>query len=146
MFTVTLLGVFALAALSVAVMGANVYAHNAQKMENNFDTRTSLIYIAQKVRQCPGEAFTVEQIDGNDALVLHEVYNGVQYDSWIYVYDGQLKELMISSDTAPVPQDGQSIMELKEMHIDSGTNSVTIHITNMDGEQNSLTLAGRTDV
>ncbi|MDR3072226.1 MAG: DUF4860 domain-containing protein, partial [Clostridiales Family XIII bacterium] len=99
LFTVTLLGVFALAALSCAVMGANVYSHNAEKMQNNFDTRTSLIYITQKIRQCPEENFTIESVGNTEALVLHETYNGINYESWFYVHEGVLRELMIEKGT-----------------------------------------------
>jgi hypothetical protein len=144
MFTITLLGVFALAALFVAVMGAQVYAHSAEKMQANFDTRTSLVYIAEKVRQCPGENFDVKQVDGLDALVLTERHKGQDYESWIYVYDEKMYELFIKSGDAVSPGDGQAIMDLKSMQIDTDGRLLSITVENPAGDSDSLTLSRRT--
>jgi hypothetical protein len=144
MFTVTLLGVFALAALFVAIMGAQVYSRSAQNLEANFDTRTSLVYISEKVRQCAGEDFTVEQVDGNDALVLREKYSGNAYESWIYIYDGKLYEVMVAEGVPVKGGDGQSIMNINSLSITDTDGLITITIENLSGETNSLSLSRRT--
>ena len=38
---------FAMSALFVAAIGANVYANSAKKMQSNYDTRTSIVYLAE---------------------------------------------------------------------------------------------------
>jgi hypothetical protein len=144
MFTITLLGVFALAALFVAVMGAQVYAHSADKMQANFDTRTSLVYIAEKVRQCPGENFSIEQLDGADALVLREQHEDRDYESWIYVYDEKMYEVLIASGNTVSPGDGEAIMDLKSMKVEYDGSLLTITVENPEGGKDSLTLSRRT--
>jgi hypothetical protein len=144
MFSITLLGLFALLSLSVAAMGSNVYAHNADKMESNFDTRTSLIYMAQKVRQTPADDFYVDQVGNEDALVLRETYYGKQFESWIFYYNGGLQEVMVSEGENVVPSRGQKIMDLEGMKIKQTDVSITITVKNQNGKDISITLAGRT--
>jgi hypothetical protein len=67
MFTVLLLGVFALSVVFVSVLGAEVYQSSAAKMQANFDTRTSLVYIAEKVRQSASTNFDVRELDGDQS-------------------------------------------------------------------------------
>jgi hypothetical protein len=144
MFTITLLGVFAMTALLVAVMGAQVYSHAADKLQANFDTRTSLVYIAEKVRQCPGERIEVERMGGSTALVLTEQYDGVDYESWIYAHDGKMYELLIKKGDPMSPGDGQRIMDLESLDIEKDGDLLTVTIVNAGGNEDSLTLSRRT--
>ena len=145
MFTITLLGVFALAALFVAVMGAQVYQHNAEKMQANFDTRTSILYMAEKIRQTPSGNFVKKDLAGNDALVLIEDIDGTIYESWIYVYDNTLFEVMIEQDTTLSPGNGQAIMTLNSMSIEEKSNLLNITIENSQGRKESLSIGRRGD-
>ena len=51
LFTLGLLCVFAASALAVVLIGAHVYQSTAADMDANYTTRTSLSYVAEKVRQ-----------------------------------------------------------------------------------------------
>jgi hypothetical protein len=144
MFTVTLLGVFALTALLVAVMGAQVYAHSADKLQANFDTRTSLVYISEKFRQCQGERYRIEQVGDSSALVLTEQYDGEDYESWIYAHGGTMYELLIKSGTPVTQGDGQRIMDLQSMRIEEEGELLTVTVVNSKGDEDSLTLSRRT--
>ena len=143
MFTITLLGVFALAALFVAVMGAQVYSHNAEKMQANFDTRTSVIYMAEKIRQTPGGNFEKKDIDGNDALVLIEDIDGNKFESWIYVHDNTLFEVMINQGASIRPGEGQAIMSLNSMTIEEKDDLFNIMVENSQGTKESLSIGRR---
>jgi hypothetical protein len=139
-FTVALLGVFAMAALLVAVMGARVYSSSADRMSANYQVRTSLVYMAEKVRQCPGE-ISVRSVGENDALVLSEEIDEVTYESWIYASDGYLYEIVIQSGSKINPGEGQQIMELASMSASQTRGTLDIEITNMEGKTESLTLS-----
>ncbi|MDR2157426.1 MAG: DUF4860 domain-containing protein [Clostridiales Family XIII bacterium] len=144
MFTITLLGVFALSALSVAVIGAQVYAHSADRLRANFDTRTSLVYIAEKFRQCPGGRYAIEKVGDSDALVLTEQYGGQDYESWIYAHDGKMYELFVKSGNRVSPGDGQQIMTLRSMTMKRDGALLIVTVVNSGGNEESLTLSGRT--
>jgi hypothetical protein len=146
MFTITLLGVFALAAIFVAVMGASVYQSSAEKMQANFDTRTSLVYIAEKVRQSPqgGDGdIEVRQLNGHDALVLKETYDKRVFETWIFVKDGKLHEVMAEDGTDISDTDGQTIMALKSLEFDDNGRTLKITVVNSSDEQRSLTIGRR---
>jgi hypothetical protein len=145
MFTITLLGVFALAAIFVAVMGANVYKGSAEKMHDNFDTRTSLVYIAEKVRQSPKDNYEVRQLQGEDALVLKETYDARVFETWIFVKDSKLHELMVEEGTDISDFGGQTvtIMNLDSLSFDDNGRVLKITVINSSGDEESLTLGRR---
>jgi hypothetical protein len=143
-FTVLLLGVFALAAVVVAVLGAQVYRSSAEKMQSNFDTRTSLVYIAEKLRQSASTNFEVKDIGGSESLVISEKYSdGGNYETWIYAYGGKLYEATVVSGNNVTPGMGQSIMNMDSMNFDVDEGLVKITTVNESGDEESLTLGRR---
>jgi hypothetical protein len=144
MFTVLLLGVFALAAIFVAVLGAEVYQSSAAKMQANFDTRTSLVYIAEKVRQSASTDFDVRDLDGSPALVVTESYDdGNDYETWIYATSGKLYETTVQAGTEVAAGSGQAIMDMKSMDFKVEGNLVRITSVNDAGDEESLTIGRR---
>ena len=144
MFTVLLLGIFALTAIFVAVMGARVYAHSADKMHANFDTRTSLVYLSEKIRTNPGDDFSVRDVDGSAALVLTEDVNGVKYESWVFVYNDRLCEATVRSGDTVLPGAAQQIMDLHELDVVMRDGGVEISVLTVSGERNSTFISSRT--
>jgi hypothetical protein len=145
MFTVTLLGVFALTALLVAMMGAQVYSHSADKMQDNFDTRTSLVYLSEKIRQYPGNDLSITEVYGNQALCLAREADGIQYETWIYVYEDGLYEANVPTGTVIMPgEHGQWLMALKAMDITYSDKLLTIFVESQNGEKNSICISSRT--
>jgi hypothetical protein len=142
-FTLLLLGVFALSVVSVAALGVQVYRSSAAKMQANFDTRTSLIYIAEKVRQNGGAGFGVREVAGQPALVIEEEYGSGTYETWIYVTDGTLFETTVKSGAEVSPGGGQAIMDLKSVDFKVDGKLVRITSVNSAGDEESLTLRGR---
>ena len=51
LFVLALFGVFAVSALSLVTIGADVYQHTVEDMSVNYDSRTAVSYIMEKVRQ-----------------------------------------------------------------------------------------------
>jgi hypothetical protein len=143
-FTLLLLGVFALSAIFVAVLGAQVYQSSAEKMQANFDTRTSLVYISEKVRQSTGTNFEVRDLNGQSALVIVEKYDdGRTYETWMYAYDGKLCETTIRAGSAIEPGVGQKIMDMKSMDFEADGDLVKVTSVNDAGDEESLTLSRR---
>jgi hypothetical protein len=145
MFTITLLCIFAMVAIFVAVMGAQVYKSSAEKMQANFDTRLSLVYFAQKIRSCPGENIEVKEAFGGQALVLYEDYDGKTFASWIFVSGGNLYEAMLEDGATPTRGSGQVIMQLESMDVQLRDSMIDIKIVKSDGTDDSITLGRRID-
>lgn len=111
LFTLSLFGVFTICALIVAAIGVQVYQYTVSNMENNYTVRTSLTYVAEKIRQHDeAGGVRIGQIGGAEALLLNEEYDGVAYTTYIYAWEQELHELFIREDREAKPEDGQSVM------------------------------------
>jgi hypothetical protein len=144
LFTILLLGIFALAAIFVAVMGAKVFANSADKMQANFDTRTSIVYLSEKIRTCPGDRYDVRMIGDASALVLSETIDGTLYESWIFIADGQLCEATVISGDTVVPGTAQRIMPLAFFDAKLENGGVEITVTTNNGDTSTTFISGRT--
>ena len=108
LFTLALFCVFAASALMVVVIGANVYRQTVRGMDSNYDSRTSLTYLTEKVRQNDAaNAVTIRSVGDSPALVLSQQAGERIYETWIYVYDGYLRELDPTGNKV-VFEDGKS--------------------------------------
>ena len=144
MFTILLLGIFAMAAIFVAVMGAKVYANSADKMQANFDTRTSIVYLSEKIRTNPGGDYAIKDIDGTTALVLTEEINDNIFESWIFVANDRLSEITIKQGDQVLPSSAQQIMDLKSLDVVMRDGGVEITVVTVAGDVNTTFISGRT--
>lgn len=111
LFVLALFGIFALSAIFLITIGANIYGKTMANMEKNFGTRTALAYITEKVRQSDLEnQISVGELDGCPALVISSGTGENQYKTYLYEYQGTLKELMMKQDILLSPSAGQDIL------------------------------------
>ena len=147
MFTVLLLGIFAMAAIFVAVMGARVYANSAEKMHANFDTRTSLVYLSEKIRTSQSDHFSVKNLDdGTTALVLQEQVGETIYESWIFVANERLCEITVAQGDKVLPGIAQQIMDLKSFEATIHDHGVEIVVETLSGDLDFTYIHGRTNL
>jgi len=139
-----LLGVFALAAIFVALMGARVYSNSADKMQANFDTRTSIVYLSEKIRANPDGDYDIREIDGSTALVLTEKINDINYESWIFVRNNRLSEVVVKQGDPVLPEAAQQIMDLKSFDAQKRDGGIEITVVTVAGDVNSTFIYGRT--
>lgn len=123
-FILSLFCAFAVMALFVVVLGANVYKGISADMTANYNARTSVAYLSEKVRQNDvAGGVGVRTLGENNALVLVQDVEGATYETWIYVADGVLREVTVAAGTQVQTGDGQEIMELERLafHRDNGS-------------------------
>lgn len=132
LFTLALFCVFAASALFVVIIGARVYQTTVKQMNDNYTTRTSLSYIAEKIRQ-NDTAGSVElgMIENTQALILMQNYDGMQLRTYIYQDEGMIKELFIKGSDTPVLANGQTIMAIQELDMEKIGPSL-YHFTSID--------------
>ena len=143
-FAILLLGIFAFTAVFVAIMGVTVYSNSADKLQANFDTRTSLVYLSEKIRTNSG-GFDVREIEGASALVLKEEVRGVSYESWIFVSDERLCETRITQGGRVLPAAAQKIMDLKSMDVALKDGGVEISVETLTGDKSTTFVYGRAE-
>ncbi len=125
-FVICLMLLFVLCALAVIAIGASIYKKNVAEMGENSAHRIACAYITEKVRQADQNGMIqVEEIFGENALVMSEEVNGQIYNTYIYDYDGQLMELFARADLGTFyPQSGQKIMSIGSFDIEEVSDSL----------------------
>lgn len=142
--TILLLGMFAVGALILMNVGVRVYNNVVTTNNNNFTLRTSLNYIATKVRSCDvrNAVEIVNFGDGNALCLTDESADGV-YRTYIYMYNGKLCEV-IESDGHPVEPDyGFDILEISKFNVTESDGKISLYIENIAGGNEMLTLSLR---
>lgn len=140
LFVLALFGIFALSAIFLITIGANIYGKTMTNMENNFDTRTALAYITEKVRQSDLEnQISVGELDGCPALIISSGTEDNQYKTYLYEYQGSLKELMMKQDIQLSPSAGQDILAVSDFELSPVNDRlINCRITINDGQSYDL--------
>ena len=98
-FVLALFAVFAVCALMLVSIGAGVYQKTVDDMNANYNSRTAYSYVAEKIRQNDEEgSIGISDMGGNPVLVLSETVDDKVYSTYLYAYEGYLRELFVSPD------------------------------------------------
>ena len=138
-FILLIFCVFAFSILSVLLLGVDVYRGVNEASANGYGQRSCLAYITAKVRHSDSaDAIGVCEFGESTALELTEYFNGVEYVTRIYLYEGNVCELFFEKALDLPPSAGLAIcpaesldMQLWEddmirVECDPGTGSVTL--------------------
>ena len=118
LFVIGLFCLFALSSIFLITIGANIYRKTVSHMNENFNTRTSLSYVTEKIRQADESgAISLGTLDGNPTLILSSKTDDTIYHTYIYEYQGMLKELLERSDVSLQASAGQDIMDVEKFEM-----------------------------
>lgn len=153
LFVLALFGVFTISALALVSIGANVYQNTVNDMSRNYDSRTAIAYITEKVRKTDSllsdgsNAVSLGTLEEKPALILREELEGVRYCTYLYLHEGFLKELFIREDSYlgnHILDAGQNIMELKTLEYKQlSDNLLSVTMTVDEDEPRQLYLSLR---
>lgn len=117
-FAMALFGLFAASVLMVLMLGAKSYQGLVTTTKESYEERICLQYIATKVSHYSGDgAVSVTQFGDGGALVLKETLDGWDYVTYLYLHDGQVKELFCEADVELGPDAGFAIMDVEGLTI-----------------------------
>lgn len=140
LFTLGLLCVFAASALAVVLIGAHVYKATTSHMDANYTTRTSLSYVAEKIRRYDESgSVAIGSIEDAAALILPESIDGREYVTYIYADNGTLRELFTEKDKEVKKSQGEAILEVQDFTIETATGGF-FRFTAADKEERSVSL------
>jgi hypothetical protein len=142
-----LIGMFVLLSTGVLVLGISVYNNTNRVSSENFLHRTALSYVANQIRRSDaGGGIEVRELEGTEALVFRQNFDGTDYLTWLYCYDGQLRELFSEEGFEQALSSGTEIMPLESLSfaIEGGTIDVTV--TEENGDSRSLILSPRSGI
>lgn len=152
LFVLALFGVFTVSALMLVTVGSEVYRHTMEDMGNNYETRTSVAYITEKIRQndtsiaegfsAASNHISISTLSGEPALMLTQSINGETYCTYLYLHDGYLRELFTKSESYlgdDTLAAGQEIMELSAFTMEQvSDNLLSIRLTTPEGEAHNI--------
>ena len=140
-FPLAVFFVFAVSAFTVLLLSAHVYADQTARTQSDYQAATPLSYIREKVRQNDQNGtLSIGTIDGETALVL-QVDDTCTY---IYSYEGYLKELYIRKDVDARAKDGKNILEIKDFQIQELSGGLfRVSCQTSDGTEQSVILSER---
>ncbi|MCI8466164.1 MAG: DUF4860 domain-containing protein [Lachnospiraceae bacterium] len=132
LFTLLLFCVFAISAFSLVVIGAGVYETSVSSMEQNFEGRTALAYVAEKVRQNDNGAsilaeenvlrITTEDVDGS-------------YTLYIYEHEGFLTELFTRTELPFDMEAGRQLLKVQSFSVSEREEGLLEISTTEEGEE-----------
>uniref|UniRef100_UPI0040572637 DUF4860 domain-containing protein n=1 Tax=Acetatifactor sp. TaxID=1872090 RepID=UPI0040572637 len=152
LFVLALFGLFTLSALMLVTIGSEVYRHTVDDMGNNYETRTAVAYITEKIRQndyittetsdSDYDNISISNLDGKQALMLSQTFNDEVYCTYLYLHEGYLKELFMKSDSYlgdNAAAAGQNICELSSFSMEQvSDNLLSLQITTPTGESHKI--------
>ena len=118
-FVLSLFCVFTAAVLMTLILGTNIYSTMQKTSNEAYYARTALSYITQKLRHCDSaDCVEISEFGGSSALMLTELYNDVEYETIIYIYDGAVRELFCEKGVDFEPDAGGEIIKGKALSFD----------------------------
>lgn len=133
LFVLLLFALFAATALFVTVSGAAAYRSSAEQMEERFNKHTCINYITAKVRaNNEADKISVGDLDGINALCITDSFDGIKYVTYIYQYDGMVRELFCNADISLPPSAGSALTEAKGLSFEMDGNLFEVTFTDND--------------
>lgn len=116
LFPVTVFFVFTISALTVILLAARIYQSTTDDSQRNYTSGTALSYLTEKLRQTDREdGIFLDELDGTQAVVLRQETADASYLTYLYAWDGQLRELYVKEGTTLSPSAGKSILPVKRI-------------------------------
>ena len=144
-FPMLLFLIFTLSALGIVTFSVQIYRNIVERAEGRFDTETASAYISEKFRNHDaGGAIRISEFLGNPAIAIEENVKDVPYTTYIYVYDGYLREIF--SETAKLgdcmASDGNEILPMETMDIAHVSDRlVRLEFTDTEGKKEETYLS-----
>ena len=143
LFVLALFGVFAVSALTLVTIGADVYQHTVTDMSVNYESRTAVSYITEKVRQNDtADNVFLTTLEDVPALCMVSQIEEDTYCTYLYLYDGHLKELFMRQDSSlggQVLPAGTDIFKLDSLSMDYAADDlIRIMLTTPSGESHTF--------
>ena len=144
LFTLALFLVFAASVVMALLFGANVYQNTVRQMDENYNQRTCLAYVANQVRQhdAAGRVY-LSEITGQPALILEDGDWDGRYFTAIYWYEGSLRELYTAKDSGLTAADGVELLTLTAFSMWEEDGLLRVEAIGPQGEKLGLTLSLR---
>lgn len=152
LFVFLLLGVFAVFSTVMVLLGVKAYRSAVERTEAHNNERISTSYIRSMLRSDDETGvFLTEACEGLsegetpvtvDTLSLHHSYDGEEYVTRIYVYNGFLREWFTNAEETFRPDRGEIVCPAEELSAELSDSLLTVKVL-AGGKWESVELALR---
>lgn len=131
-----LFGAFAICIMVVLLSGARAYGGLTQRDQAAYAQRTALQYVATRIRQADeAGAVGLCRLGEAQALTL-----GHDYQTYVYYYDGYIRELYAEAGAAFDPEDGEEVLPAAGLSFLISGREIHITLTDEAGQAQQLQL------
>ena len=155
MFILALFGAFAITALFVVLFGARIYRSTVSNMSTNYEKRTAMSYVTEKIRSHDhtGGIEVSDQggsssSDEHSVLKLYQKIGAKRYVTYLFVADGYLKEFTAEEAYDFDYKGGTEILAINDFSVRKQSEGLYhFDITDSNGERTQffVTLYSGTD-
>lgn len=118
-FPIALFFVFAFSALIVLLLAARVYQSTTENSSLSHTSQIGLSYISEKIHQNDVDGqISIGELDGQDALIITQNYDGSVYHTYIYSWKHELKELFLKENTSADLSTGTTILKINDFSME----------------------------
>lgn len=136
-----LFAVFMVSILFVLLTGADVFRKLADRDRDSYNQRTAVQYMTTRIRHADQMgSVSTRGFAGQKALVITEEYDGVEYETLVYCYDGYLRELFSEAGLEQEPEYGELILPVESIQIKKQESLLQAKLQMADGEQETIVL------
>jgi hypothetical protein len=132
--------VFASVFLLLVSAGGGVYKKTVDRMDESYEIRTSLSYVANKVRSAPPGDVHVTEMEDRNVLAIEDTVGDQAYVTYIYFYDGALKELYQKKGKELQMDFGEEILRTGRVDIGWENDLLTVGILTGRGTNESISI------
>lgn len=139
-FILGLFTMFVATSLLLVLIGMKQYRHVTDTMEKNYEDRTITSYLQEKIRQQDTlYGVTVTDLEGQAALTLTTTDDDTSYITYIYFYEGSLRELTVTENSVFSLSSGQKIIEAQDFTVSQPSgNCICATITDSKGIEHTF--------
>ncbi|HEX3000455.1 MAG TPA: DUF4860 domain-containing protein, partial [Armatimonadota bacterium] len=120
-----LCAVFFVLAMGVTLLGSGIYRGTVSASDENYTHRTALSYLANQIRRGDvAGGVAVGSFEGADAIVLTDG----DYVTYLYCWDGQLRELYMEAGTGLTAADGVPVLPLASLTVTLVGNCIALTV------------------
>lgn len=138
LFILALFGAFAITALFVVLFGARIYESTVGNMSSNYEKRTAMSYLTEKIRShdYPGGVEVSDTGNEGSVLRLYQEAGDKRYVTYLFVHEGFLKEFTADEEYDFDYDTGTPILGINDFSVkQEGSALYRFNIEASDGEK-----------
>ena len=118
LFVIALFCIFVLSAMFLISIGANIYSKTMSNMDSNFNSRTAVAYIIEKIHQSDKDnSVSVGEFDKDKAIIITNTINDIDYVTYIYEYNNYIMELNTRAELSLPRSAGSNVVKVNKFNI-----------------------------